>query len=76
MAFAAVFGGFVFIDVVCVNGPIHSTSRLKWYLRLGLDWIPGPPDTNIVLLNQLAGIRGFRSRIFLCDQLFFSTRTR
>ena len=74
MAFVAVFGRFVFIDVVCVNGPVHFTCRSKWYLCLGLDWIPGLPDTNIVLLNQLAGIRGFPPRIFLCDQLLFPHR--
>ena len=74
MAFVAVFGRFVFIDVVCVNGPIHCTSRSKWYLCLGLDSIPRPPDTIIVLSSQLAGIRGFPPRNFLCDKLFFPHR--
>ena len=59
MAFAAVFGGFVFTDVVCVNGPVHSTSRSKRYVCLGMGTVPGLPDTMIILLNQLAGICGF-----------------
>ena len=74
MAFSVVFGRFASIGVVCVNGPAHSTSRSKWYVCLGLGTVPGLPDTIIILLNQLAGIRGFRPRTFLCDRLLFPHR--
>ena len=76
MALAAVFGGFVFIDVVCVNELVQSTSRSTWYLCLGLDSIPWHSDDIILLLYQLAGVRGFGPRNLSCDQLFFPHRRK
>ena len=76
MAFSAVFGGFAFNDVVCVNGPVQSTPRSKWYLCLGLDLGTRPAETITILVNQLAGNRGSRSRSFLCDWLFFQHRLK
>ena len=57
MAFSAVSGGFAVIELVCVRGPIHSTSHLRGVYVWDLRSLSEDTECIVVLLNQQAGIR-------------------
>lgn len=57
MAFSAVSGGFAFIELVCVRGPIHSTSHSGVVYVWDLRSLSEDTECIVVLLNQQAGIR-------------------
>lgn len=73
MAFVAVFGGFAFIDVVCVNGPVHSTFRSQWFLCLAWTGYLSPQTLPLFFWTSWPVSAAFDRAPFCRSHFFFHT---